>query len=53
MDDPRHSHLLAAERVLRYLKGTLDFGILFPKKNQGTAELIGYSNSDWCGDKFD
>lgn len=53
MDDPRHSHLVAAKRILRYLKGTIDFGILFPKRNQGVTELVGYSDSDWCGDRSD
>lgn len=33
MDDPRQSHLVAAKRIMRYLKGTLDYGILFPKED--------------------
>lgn len=32
MDDPRHSHLVAIKRILRYLKGTLEFGVLFPNE---------------------
>lgn len=32
MDDPRHSHLVAVKRILRYLKGTLEFGVLFPNE---------------------
>ena len=31
---PRKKHVLATKRVLRYIKGTLDFGILFPKTDQ-------------------
>jgi len=28
---PKQSHLLAAKRILRYLKGTPDFGLRYPK----------------------
>ncbi|RDX92050.1 Copia protein, partial [Mucuna pruriens] len=31
MQEPRKSHLLATKRILRYVQGTIDFGILFPK----------------------
>ena len=37
------------KRVLRYLKGTLNFGILFNKSCDAT--LVGYTDSDWAGDK--
>lgn len=54
MSDPRVSHLIAANRILRYLKGTQDFGILFPKcKDQNVAKLIAYLDSDFSGDKVD
>jgi len=52
MSEPRVSHLLAAKRVMRYIKGTLHYGILFPKcLNEDSMELIAYSDADWCGDK--
>jgi hypothetical protein len=41
------SHLTAAKRVLRYLKGTREVGIKF---SGGSTEVIGYSDSDWGGD---
>lgn len=55
MESPRVSHMLAAKRILRYVKGTHDFGILFPSKpsDESCAELVGYTDSDWCGDKGD
>ena len=54
MHDPRKSHLIAAKRILRYIKGTIDFGLLFPYGAQSKVnELIGYSVSDWCGDLTD
>ncbi|XP_045797787.1 secreted RxLR effector protein 161-like [Trifolium pratense] len=54
MHDPRKPHLIAAKRILRYLKGTLEFGLLFPiGTNSEGSTLIGYSDSDWCGDITD
>ncbi|PNX56485.1 hypothetical protein L195_g058229, partial [Trifolium pratense] len=54
MEDPRQSHMKAAMRILRYITGTLDFGILFPKSVvNAKSEMICYSDVDWCGDKVD
>jgi transposase InsO family protein len=44
-------HLKAAKRVLRYVKGTCDFGIKFTKSNE--FKLIGFSDSDWGGSADD
>ena len=41
----------AAKHVLRYLKGTIDHGILFDGK-QGYS-LVAYSDADWAGDTMD
>jgi len=49
MHQPKRMHLLVAKRVLRYVKGTTGFGVLFPKNNQVQTELASYSASDWCG----
>ncbi|KAJ0863942.1 putative RNA-directed DNA polymerase [Helianthus annuus] len=48
--DPRVSHLEAANRVLRYLKGTPRQRILLPKL--GGTNLITYCDSDWLGCPF-
>jgi hypothetical protein len=54
MSKPKTSHLIAAKRILRYLKGTKDYGLCFQRNSSnGTMELEGYSDSDWCGDKDD
>lgn len=54
MNEPRLSHMTAAKHVLRYLKGTAHFGLLFSKMSssvEGTLEV--WSDSDWCKDKVD
>ena len=48
MSKPNEDHWAAIKRVLRYLKGTLDFGLIF--KRTENFELIGYSDADWAGD---
>ena len=48
------SHLIADKRVTRFIKGTMEYGILFPKcLNEASMELIAYSDEDWCGDRQD
>ena len=44
--DPRESHRKAAKRILRYLKGTVRFGIQY---TAGTPKLVGFTDSDWAG----
>ncbi|CAL0332983.1 unnamed protein product [Lupinus luteus] len=54
MANPTQVHMTAAKRMLRYLKGTLNYGILFPtQKVNDQLQLVGYSDSDWGGDKED
>ncbi|KAK1606629.1 hypothetical protein QYE76_030302 [Lolium multiflorum] len=48
---PKESHLVAVKRILRYLVLTPTLGLWYPKGS--TFELIGYSDSDWAGDKVD
>ena len=47
---PTTDHLVAAKRVLRYLKGTLQFGLNFSK---GSLQLNGFCDSDWTGSPDD
>ncbi|XP_040863136.1 secreted RxLR effector protein 161-like [Glycine max] len=65
LDDPKAFHWATAKRILRYLRGTLSYGVLFPKKSyqtaltslvgisESTTMLMGFSDSDWCGDKVE
>ncbi|XP_071704953.1 secreted RxLR effector protein 161-like [Rutidosis leptorrhynchoides] len=47
MHDPREPHFLALKRILRYLRGTLDYGLQIHVSS--TAGLVGYSDADWGG----
>jgi hypothetical protein len=44
-------YLKAKKRILRYVKGTKDLRLLHQKTH--IFELIGYVDSDWCGDIHD
>ena len=49
--DPKESHLIAVKRIFRYLKGTPNLGIWYPKDTG--FDLIGYTDSDFAGCKID
>jgi hypothetical protein len=48
---PKESHLIAVKRIFRYLIHSPTFGLWYPKGS--SFELVGYSDSDWAGDKVD
>ncbi|KAI5343593.1 hypothetical protein L3X38_011469 [Prunus dulcis] len=47
MHCPTNKHYGTAKRVLRYIQGTLDYGMEYVKGRN--AMLIGYCDSDWSG----
>ena len=51
MERPTKIHLQTAKKVLRYLKGTLNFGMFY--KKGGKEELVGYTDSDYAEDQDD
>ncbi|GAU25767.1 hypothetical protein TSUD_222240 [Trifolium subterraneum] len=54
MSKPLKFHLLAAKRILKYINGTIHYGVLFPySRDSSKLELNGLSDADWCGDKVD
>jgi hypothetical protein len=50
MEDPRQEHLAAVKHLLRYVAGTTEYGLVYPKYTKGDNRLIGYSDSDLGGD---
>ena len=51
LTDSRHVDLIAAKHILRYLKGTVDYGIKY--KVDRTINLEFYVDSDWAGSSID
>ena len=51
MAKPTELHLQAAKRILRYLKGTFDYGIMYKKRSSN--DLVAYTDSDYAGELDD
>ena len=51
MQVPRKPHLDAARRVLRYAKGTLNYGLFYAYG--ANVEVCGYTDADWAGSSYD
>ena len=43
---PKQNHLLAVKRIFRYLQGTTQYGLWYPKGKSFT--LIAYTDADWA-----
>ena len=48
MENPSETHMKAAKRILRYLKGTLEYGMFYSTSDE--FKLMGYCDSDYAGD---
>ncbi|KAL2334000.1 hypothetical protein Fmac_015213 [Flemingia macrophylla] len=48
---PKESHMTAVKKILKYLKGTINCGLWYPKGT--TSNLIGFSDADYVGCKLD
>ncbi|KAL7603474.1 hypothetical protein Lser_V15G15914 [Lactuca serriola] len=49
MEKPTSQHLQAVKHILRYIKGTLDFGLRYTKGEENVS-LTGYTDSDLAND---
>ena len=49
MSDPSKEHWMGLKRMLRYIKGTLSYGLKF-SVNDDECDLYGFSDADWAGD---
>ena len=49
MSRPEKEHWQGVKRILRYIQGTIDFGLIYKAKDI-TSSLTGYLDADWAGD---
>ena len=47
----RHTHWVATKHMLRYLRGSIGYGLIY--SYDGGVMLHGYTNSDWEGSTVD
>ena len=47
MHEPRDVHWIAVKRILRYLKSTVDYGLLIKKCS--SSQIYAYSDANWVG----
>ena len=47
MVEPRHVHSIATKHILRYLRGSIDYGLRYVANCE--LRLLGYADSDWAG----
>ncbi|GJQ99116.1 zinc finger, CCHC-type containing protein [Tanacetum coccineum] len=52
MEKPTLKHLQAVKRILRYIKGTVDYGLVYTKYHKGDL-ITGYSDSNHARDVED
>ena len=49
--NPTQQHWTAVKRIMRYLKGTSNHGLIYSKKY--SKSCVGFSDADWAGDVND
>ena len=53
MQQPLADHWRAVKRILRYVAGTLDFGLHIRRQPVADLSLVGFSDADWASDGDD
>ena len=48
--NPGKPHLDATKRIMRYLKGTVNFGLTLGRQENETIDLVGWTDSNWAQD---
>ena len=50
MHNPGKDHWDAMKWILRYVKGSLDKGLVFDRSESTTFDVVGYVDSNYSGD---
>lgn len=51
LEKPSTTDIMLVKRILRYLKGTADKGLVYKQSNESHQMLLCYSDSDFAGDQ--
>jgi hypothetical protein len=49
--NPQQEHWVAMRHILRYLRGSADFALVYPR--QGNLTFVGFTDADWGGNRPD
>ena len=52
LENPQWCHWVAVKRILKYLQGTIHYGLVYGQSKQ-EFEFEAFSDSDWAADKID
>ena len=44
---------MAVKRILRYLKGTINYGLMYSNNDKNDKTITEYPDADWAGDAND
>ena len=50
VEEPHHIHWIGAKNLLRYLRGTITYGLRYTIRD---VRLLGYTDVDWAGSVVD
>ena len=52
MSNPSKCHWSGVKRIFRYIRGTMDYGLVFSSTDNSSSDnvLVGFSDADWAGD---
>ena len=50
---PTKENWVAVKHILRYLKGTANYGLLYTNKVDANRAIVGFSDTDWAGNAND
>jgi hypothetical protein len=50
VERPQEEHLCAVKHILRFVVGTSNLGVFYPRKGEDEGEFMGFTDRDLAGD---
>lgn len=51
--NPTEDHWAHAKRMLRYLRGTTSYGLVYRKSESAVGQIVGFADANWATDTND